>query len=232
MFTTQIWGTVFGAFINYVVMVSVTNRYGDLLADSNGSSTWSGANYQAINANATTWALAKYLYASGGRYVQVPAAIGFGFLAVCIHRLIYVVSRVDLTLIGTDIISGSRRLDRSTSTTSTSPSSFLTLARSPVSARAASSSPVSSSASTPSSTSATTSPKSSPSTRTSSPRRSTVALSSCCSSSRSPSLVRATASPSTSPSGGATSSGQSTSTTAPRSRRRHGAAPFRHAWLV
>ncbi|KAL1405685.1 hypothetical protein Q8F55_007351 [Vanrija albida] len=90
MFATQIWGTVFGAFINYVVMVSIVNRYGDLLSNSNGSSTWSGANYQAINANATTWALAKYLYAAGGRYIQVPAAIGFGFLAVCVHRFVYI----------------------------------------------------------------------------------------------------------------------------------------------
>jgi hypothetical protein len=71
MFLTQIWGTIFGGFINYVVMISIVTANAELLTDSNGSSSWSGATMQAYNTNATAWALAQYLYRAGCEYYMV-----------------------------------------------------------------------------------------------------------------------------------------------------------------
>lgn len=62
MFTTQIYGTIIGGFINYAVMISIVKSNRDVLVDSNGNSSWSGAGIQAYNTNASSWALAKYLY--------------------------------------------------------------------------------------------------------------------------------------------------------------------------
>lgn len=71
MFITQIWGTVFGGFINYVVMVSIVTGNADVLANGNGNNSWSGATMQAYNTNAAAWALAKYLYKIPGDYYMV-----------------------------------------------------------------------------------------------------------------------------------------------------------------
>ncbi|KAL1412167.1 hypothetical protein Q8F55_003176 [Vanrija albida] len=88
MFLTQVWGTIFGAFINYVVMVSVVNQHRDLLVNSNGNSAWSGQYFQSLDNQATTWALAKYLYSAGKPYVLVPAGLGIGFLICVLHWVI------------------------------------------------------------------------------------------------------------------------------------------------
>jgi hypothetical protein len=93
MFLTQVWGTVFGAFINYVVMVSIVDNQRELLVDSNGSSAWSGATIQSYNTNATSWALAKYLYKSGAQYSIVPFGLVIGAGLVLIHRIFVKVSR-------------------------------------------------------------------------------------------------------------------------------------------
>ena len=71
MFITQIWGTIFGGFINYVVMVSIVTGNADVLANGNGNNSWSGATMQAYNTNAAAWALAKYLYKIPGDYYMV-----------------------------------------------------------------------------------------------------------------------------------------------------------------
>ena len=89
MFLTQVWGTIFGAFINYAVMISIVASRRDLLLDPNGSYAWSGQTFQSLNNQATTWALAKQLYTIGTPYVLVPAGLGIGFAIVLLHRVVY-----------------------------------------------------------------------------------------------------------------------------------------------
>ncbi|KAJ0164769.1 Oligopeptide transporter 6 [Colletotrichum tanaceti] len=88
MFLTQIYGTILGGFINYAVMISIVNGNRDLLVNSDGNSSWSGASMQSYNTNATSWALARYLYKTGGRYSLVPIGLGIGFGIVIVHRII------------------------------------------------------------------------------------------------------------------------------------------------
>ncbi|KAH8758991.1 OPT oligopeptide transporter [Diaporthe sp. PMI_573] len=87
MFLTQIYGTILGGFINYAVMISIVNGNRDLLVNSNGNSSWSGATMQSYNTNATSWALANYLYGSGGLYYMVPVGLAIGGGLVIIHRI-------------------------------------------------------------------------------------------------------------------------------------------------
>jgi hypothetical protein len=87
MFLTQVWGTVFGAFINYVVMISVINEHRELLTDTNGSYAWSGQAFQSLDTQATTWALSRYMYTIGAEYVLVPVGLIIGFGLVLIHRV-------------------------------------------------------------------------------------------------------------------------------------------------
>lgn len=88
MFLTQIYGTILGGFVNYAVMISIVETNRDLLANSNGSAAWSGATIQSYNTNATSWALAKYLYGSGGRYYMVPIGLAVGAGIVTVHRIV------------------------------------------------------------------------------------------------------------------------------------------------
>lgn len=92
MFLTQIYGTVLGGFVNYAVMISILKGNRELLATSNGDSSWSGAYIQSYNTNATTWALAKYLYKTGARYQIVPYGLLIGAGIVAVHRIIVYVS--------------------------------------------------------------------------------------------------------------------------------------------
>lgn len=87
MFLTQVYGTTLGAFVNYAVMISIVNSNRELLINSNGDSSWSGATIQSYNTNATTWALAKYLYKTGAKYQMVPIGLAIGAGAVAIHRV-------------------------------------------------------------------------------------------------------------------------------------------------
>ncbi|KAF5525913.1 Oligopeptide transporter 8 [Colletotrichum aenigma] len=95
MFLTQVYGTILGGFINYAVMISIVNGNRELLVDSNGNNAWSGATMQSYNTNATSWALAHYLYKIGGKYELVPIGLGIGFGIVALHRLVvYFVPKV------------------------------------------------------------------------------------------------------------------------------------------
>jgi len=87
MFLTQIYGTVLGGFINYAVMTSIVTGNKELLADSNGDSSWSGATIQSYNTNASTWALAAYLYKQGAIYSIVPFGLLIGAGIVTAHRI-------------------------------------------------------------------------------------------------------------------------------------------------
>ncbi|KAF7877421.1 hypothetical protein EAF04_001098 [Stromatinia cepivora] len=88
MFLTQIYGTVLGGFVNYVVMISIINSNRELLATGNGNSSWSGASIQAFNTNAASWALAKELYKSGAKYSIVPLGLVIGAAFVLAHRIV------------------------------------------------------------------------------------------------------------------------------------------------
>lgn len=92
MFLTQVYGTVLGGFINYVVMISIVGSNRDVLRNSNGNSSWSGATIQAYNTNATSWALARYLYSIGSIYYVVPVGIAIGAGLVVVHRVVAYVS--------------------------------------------------------------------------------------------------------------------------------------------
>lgn len=50
---TQVWGTVLGAFIHYVVMISIVNSHRDILLDNNGNYMWSGVTYQSLSNKVT-----------------------------------------------------------------------------------------------------------------------------------------------------------------------------------
>lgn len=92
MFLTQVYGTVLGSFVNYAVMISIVGGNRDHLVNSNGNASWSGATIQGYNTNATTWAMAKYLYKSGARYSIVPIGLAIGAGCVIIHRIVVHVS--------------------------------------------------------------------------------------------------------------------------------------------
>ena len=92
MIATQVYGTVLGGFVNYAVMISIVNANRELLINGNGDSSWSGATMQAYNTNATSWALAKYLYKTGTQYAMVPIGMAIGAAIVALHRIVVVVS--------------------------------------------------------------------------------------------------------------------------------------------
>jgi hypothetical protein len=68
-------------------MISIVTGNKDLLADSNGNSSWSGATIQSYNTNASTWALASYLYKNGKTYSIVPYGLAIGAAIVVVHRI-------------------------------------------------------------------------------------------------------------------------------------------------
>lgn len=92
MFLTQIYGTVLGGFINYAVMISIVAGNKELLADTNGDASWSGATIQSYNTNASTWALAAYIYKQGQAYSIVPFGLLIGAGIVAVHRIVAHVS--------------------------------------------------------------------------------------------------------------------------------------------
>jgi len=87
MFITQIYGTILGGFLNYAVMISIVSDNAELLANGNGNSSWSGATIQSYNTNASSWALAKYLYKAGKTYAVVPYGVAIGAAFVVVHRI-------------------------------------------------------------------------------------------------------------------------------------------------
>lgn len=87
MFLTQIYGTILGGFVNYATMIAIVSGNKEMLANTDGSNAWSGANIQSYNTNASSWALAHYLYKSGGKYSLVPIGLLVGALLVIAHRV-------------------------------------------------------------------------------------------------------------------------------------------------
>ncbi|PWN54029.1 OPT superfamily oligopeptide transporter [Violaceomyces palustris] len=89
LFLTQVGGTVLGAFINYAVMTSIVSQKRDLLLSNNGSYAWSGQTFQALNVQAITWSLSKYLYSRKGPYFLIPMALVIGAACVIVHRIFH-----------------------------------------------------------------------------------------------------------------------------------------------
>ncbi|TVY83033.1 Oligopeptide transporter [Lachnellula suecica] len=96
MFLTQIYGTLLGAALNYVVMTVIVTNKREILLDSKGDAVWSGSAVQSLNSQAVTWALARQVYSISGQYLIVPLGliIGLGLpvLQVALHR-VYPASR-------------------------------------------------------------------------------------------------------------------------------------------
>lgn len=92
MFLTQIYGTILGGFVNYAVMISIVKGNRELLVEGDGNSSWSGVTIQSFNTNATSWALAAYLYKAGTKFAMVPMGLLIGAGIVAIHRVFSYVS--------------------------------------------------------------------------------------------------------------------------------------------
>ena len=73
-------------------MISIVTANADLLTNSDGNASWSGATVQSYNTNATAWALAEYLYKAGTEYYMVPLGLAIGGGAVVAHRIFVYVS--------------------------------------------------------------------------------------------------------------------------------------------
>jgi OPT family oligopeptide transporter len=82
-FTMQMIGTIMGAIMNYVMMLSITTNQREILLSIEGTNIWSGAQIQSFNTQAVSWGgLAKQMYSVGtGRYQWVPLAFLIGFIA-------------------------------------------------------------------------------------------------------------------------------------------------------
>ncbi|KZV74603.1 OPT superfamily oligopeptide transporter [Peniophora sp. CONT] len=78
LFGVQMWGTIIGAIVNYVVMNSIVSAQREILLDPIGTNVWSGQTVQSLNSNAVTWALAKELYGPGGPYFIIPMGLFIG----------------------------------------------------------------------------------------------------------------------------------------------------------
>ncbi|KAF9525053.1 oligopeptide transporter [Crepidotus variabilis] len=89
MFLTQVWGTIIGAIVNYVVMVSVVDAQREVLLSPTGTNVWSGQVTQSLNSAAVTWALAKDLYSFKGPYWIVPMSLLIGMVPTTIQWLIH-----------------------------------------------------------------------------------------------------------------------------------------------
>ncbi|KAH7098866.1 peptide transporter MTD1 [Auriculariales sp. MPI-PUGE-AT-0066] len=88
MFLTQVYGTILGAIINYVVMQVITENKREILIDPIGDNQWSGIYYQSLNSNAVTWSLAGRVYGINTMYRWVPLGILLGTIPVIIQWLI------------------------------------------------------------------------------------------------------------------------------------------------
>lgn len=66
MFATQLYGTLLGVTLNYVIMVVITKNQKEILTDPIGNNVWSGATLQSLNSSAIPWSMAKAMYGLDG----------------------------------------------------------------------------------------------------------------------------------------------------------------------
>jgi len=88
MFLTQVYGTILGCIINYVVMVSIVDAQREILLEPQGTNVWSGQVVQSLNSAAVTWSLAKELYGPSGPYYIIPLSLVIGLAATTVQWLI------------------------------------------------------------------------------------------------------------------------------------------------
>jgi OPT family small oligopeptide transporter len=79
-FTAQMLGTVIGAVMDYVIMVSIVENQAPALLSITGTNVWSGQNVQSYNTLAVAWSMAKDLFSVGSRYQWVTLSYLVGFL--------------------------------------------------------------------------------------------------------------------------------------------------------
>ncbi|KAI0811002.1 OPT oligopeptide transporter [Irpex lacteus] len=78
-FLMQIMGTVVGAILNYVMMLSIIESNRDALLSISGTRLWSGQNAQGYNSNAISWgALGPQMFGPGATYRMVPISLAIG----------------------------------------------------------------------------------------------------------------------------------------------------------
>lgn len=85
MFFLQIYGSLLGAGINYLVMTTIVTSKREILIDPIGDNIWSGSIMQNLNSQAVTWALAKQMYGMNGRYFLVPMGLVIGACLPVLH---------------------------------------------------------------------------------------------------------------------------------------------------
>lgn len=85
MFATQVYGTLLGAALNYVVMTTIVTNKREILLDPEGNNVWSGGTIQSFNTQAVTWALAKEVYGTKGRYLLIPLGLIIGLAFPVLH---------------------------------------------------------------------------------------------------------------------------------------------------
>jgi len=88
MFFAQLWGTIIGSTVNYVVMVTVVDARREILLDPRGTNVWSGHAVQSLNSGAVTWSLAKQLYGVHGPYFVIPLSLFIGMIPTLVQWLI------------------------------------------------------------------------------------------------------------------------------------------------
>jgi hypothetical protein len=90
-FVTQVIGCVFGALLNYIMMLTIVENQAEVLISIEGTNIWSGANIQQFNTLAVAWSIAPKMFSIGARYQWVTAAFLVGFVAplpfYIMHRL-------------------------------------------------------------------------------------------------------------------------------------------------
>jgi len=89
MFLTQVWGTILGCIVNYVVMVSIVTSKRDILLDPQGTNIWSGQTVQALNSQAVTWSLAAEVFGIHSKYIWVSIGVLLGAIPTVIQWLIW-----------------------------------------------------------------------------------------------------------------------------------------------
>ncbi|KAL7932812.1 OPT oligopeptide transporter domain-containing protein [Trichoderma chlorosporum] len=80
-FTAQMLGTIIGAIMDYVMMVSIVDNQTANLLSVDGTNIWSGQNVQGYNTLAVAWSLAKNMFSVGSRYQWVTLGYLLGFAA-------------------------------------------------------------------------------------------------------------------------------------------------------
>lgn len=78
-FCMQMAGTVVGAILNYIMMLSIINAQREALLSIAGTRLWSGQNAQSYNSNAIAWgALAPQMFGAHSTYRMVPISLAIG----------------------------------------------------------------------------------------------------------------------------------------------------------